>query len=144
MRMPIEGGEPKQLSDDFVVSLAISPDGQQIAVITVQREGAQETFMIKVIPASGGAPIKSIPTLEALAGELEYSADGKAVYYPVTEKGVANLFRQSLDGGAPTRVTDFKELNIYGYAYDWADNKLAITRGRVNSDVVVFTDQTAQ
>ena len=112
--------------------------------MTVQREGAQETFMIKVMPASGGAPIKSIPALEALVGDLEYSADGKAVYYPVTEKNVANLFRQSLDGGAPTRVTDFKELKIYGYAFDWPNSKLAITRGKVNSDVVVITEQASR
>jgi serine/threonine protein kinase/Tol biopolymer transport system component len=145
MRVPMDGGEPKQLSDDFAISVAISPDGQQIALTTVQGGGAQTTGVIKVIPASGGAPIKSIPASEALSGNgLEYSADGKAVYYPVTEKGVANMFRQSLDGGAPTRVTDFRELGIYGYAFDWANKKLAITRGKLNSDVVVITEQAAQ
>ena len=144
MRAPIDGGEPRQLLDDFVLSLAISPDGQQIALTTVQGAGAQATGVIKVIPSSGGAPIKSIPAFKALTGELAYSADGKAVYYPVTEKGVANLFRQSLVGGAPTRVTDFRDLGIYGYAFDWTNNRLAITRGKLNSDVVVITEQAAQ
>jgi len=75
---------------------------------------------------------------------MEFSQDGRALYYPIIEKGVSNLVKQSLDGGAPTRVTDFRELTVYGYAYDWAANKLAITRGKVNSDVVVITQQAAQ
>ena len=52
--------------------------------------------------------------------------------------------RQSLDGGPPTPVTDFKELTVYSYSYNWSANKLAITRGKVNSDVVAITQQAAQ
>ena len=144
MRMAMDGGEAKRLSDEFVVSLAISPDGQQIALMTVQGQGVQQNWVIKVIPAEGGAPVKSVPALEALAGGLQYSADGKAVFYPVIEKGVSNLFKQSLEGEAPTRATDFKNLTIYGYAFDWANNKVAITRGKLNSDVVVIAEQVAQ
>jgi serine/threonine protein kinase/Tol biopolymer transport system component len=145
MRMAMEGGEAKQLSTEFVINTpAISPDGQQVALLTVQGNGVQTTCVIKVIPANGGAPVKSIPALEAVSGGLSFSADGKAVYYPISEKGVSNLFKQSLEGGTPTPVTDFKELSVYGYSYDWSANKLAITRGKVNSDVVVITQQAAQ
>ena len=41
-------------------------------------------------------------------------------------------------------MTDFKELTVYGYSYNWPANKLAITRGKVNSDVVAITQQAAQ
>ena len=41
-------------------------------------------------------------------------------------------------------LTDFKELSVYGYSYNWSANKLAITRGKVNSDVVAITQQAAQ
>ena len=37
MEMPLAGGEPKQLSDKFVNSAAISPDGKQIAALTALR-----------------------------------------------------------------------------------------------------------
>ena len=57
---------------------------------------------------------------------------------------MSNLVRQSLDGGAPTPVTDFKDLTIRGYAYNWPTNQLAVTRGKLNSDVVVITQQAAQ
>ena len=144
MRREMSGGEPKQLSDEFVIFGAISPDSQQVALMTVQGAGVQMTGVIKVIPATGGAPVKSMPEAEAISGGLAYAPDGKALYYPVIEKGVSNLVKQSLDGGPSTHVTDFKELTIYGYSYNWPANKLAITRGKVNSDVVAITQQAAQ
>jgi serine/threonine protein kinase/Tol biopolymer transport system component len=144
MRMAMDGGEPKQLSDDFVFNTAISPDGQYVAITSVEGQGVVTKGMLKVLPANGGAPTKSAPVEQAVSGRLQFSADGKAIYYPVTEKGVSNLVKQPLDGGAPVPVTDFKELTFYGYAFDWAHNKLAMTRGKVNSDVVVITEQAAQ
>ena len=143
MKMAMEGGEAQQLSGDFVQLVAVSPDGQQIALLSVEGSGVQTKFVIKVIPANGGAPVKAFDAPAGLSGNLQFSADGKAVYYPITEKGVSNLVRQSLDGGPPTPVTDFKELTMYGYAFNWPANKLAITRGKVNSDVVVITQQAA-
>ncbi len=144
MRMPLEGGEPRQMWDDFVESAAISPDGQQIALLTVQGNGVQTRLVIKVIPANGGAPMKTFEANQQISGTMQYSEDGGAVYYPINQKGVTNLVRQSLDGGPPGPVTSFKDLVTYGYAYNWPDNKLAIIRGRVNSDVVVLTQQAAQ
>jgi serine/threonine protein kinase len=144
MRMEMTGGEPKKLSDEYVIFGAISPDSQQVALMTVQGTGVQTTGVIKVIAATGGAPVKSVPEAGAIAGGLAFAPDGEAVYYPVTEKGVSNLVKQSLDGGPPTPVTDFKELSVYGYSFNWSANKLAITRGKVNSDVVAITQQAAQ
>ena len=141
--MAMEGGEAQQLSGDFVQLVAVSSDGQQVALLSVEGSGVQTKFVIKVIPANGGAPVKAFDAPAGLSGNLQFSADGKAVYYPITEKGVSNLVRQSLDGGPPTPVTDFKELTMYGYAFNWPANKLAITRGKVNSDVVVITQQAA-
>jgi Tol biopolymer transport system component len=144
MRMEMSGGQPKQLSDEYVIFGAISPDSQQVALMTVEGTGVQITGVIKVIPAAGGAPVKSVPEAGAISGGPAYAPDGKAVYYPVTEKGVSNLVKQSLDGGPPTAVTDFNELTVYSYSYNWSANKLAITRGKVNSDVVAITQQAAQ
>lgn len=100
--------------------------------------------VIKIIPADGGAPLRSFDALTDISGELQFSQDGKAIYYPVTEKGVSNMVHQPLDGSPPTQVTDFKELTAYGYAYNWPDSKLAISRGRPNNDVVIITQQAAQ
>jgi Tol biopolymer transport system component len=144
MKSPVKGSEARQLTDDFVQFPAISPDGQQIAMISVEGNGVQTKTVIKIIPADGGAPMKTFEPNPLISGRPEFSSDGKALYYPITEKGVSNLVKQSLDGGPPTPVTDFKELTVYGYAYNWPANKLAITRGKVNSDVVAITQQATQ
>ena len=141
MRKAWAGGEPKQLSDDFADSADISPDGNSIALVSVVGSGVQSKIVIKIIPAEGGAPIKVLDANPLISGSIQYWEDGKAVVYPITEKGVSNLVKQSLDGGPPTQVTDFNELITYGYAYNWPADKLAITRGRLNSDVVVITQQ---
>ena len=143
MRMPVESGPSKQLSDEFVEFAAISPDGQQIAMLTVQGNGVQTRLSIKVIPANGGAPIKTVDAHPLISGLMQYSGDGKSVYYAITEKGVSNLVKQSLDGGTPGQVTNFNDLVAYGYAYDWSNKKLAITRGKSNSDVVLIKQQQA-
>ena len=144
MRMGTDVGQAKQLTDDYVQFGTISPDGQQVAGLSLEGTGVQTKGVIKVYPADGGAPIKTITPDPHMSAGMQYSSDGKAFYYPVTEKGVSNIFRQPLDGGPPTPVTDFKELTAYGYSYNWPANKLAVTRGKVNSDVVVITQQAAQ
>jgi len=144
MRAPTAGGSAKQLTETTVYSGAISPDNQQIAILTFAGEGVQMHPVIQLIPADGGAPIKRIDADPAMSGEMQFSSDGKALYYPVKVKGVSNMVRQSLDGGPAAPATDFTELTSFGFSYDWARNQLAITRGRVNSDVVVITQQAAQ
>jgi eukaryotic-like serine/threonine-protein kinase len=143
MRMPMEGGQPQQLTEDQVNFAAISPDGQQIAMLTYQGDGTQVRPVIKVIPATGGAPIKTVDAYRTISGYLQYSDDGKAIYYPITKKGVSNFLKQPLDGGPETQVTSFNELTSYGYAYSWANKKLAVTRGKSNSDVVLIKQQQA-
>ena len=143
MRKSLEGGQATQLSDEVVEFSAVSPDGQQIAMLTLQGTGTQTKLVIKTIPASGGAPTRAFDANPLISGVMQYSGDGKSVYYPITERGVSNMVQQSIDGGPATQVTDFKELDIHGYAYDWPNKKLAITRGKSNSDVVLITQQAA-
>ena len=112
-------------------------------MLTVQGNGVQTRLVIKVMPANGGAPIKTIDPHPLLSGIMQYSGDGRSIYYPITEKGVSNLVKQSLDGGAPVPVTNFTDLVTYGYAYDWSNKRLAITRGKSNSDVVLIKQQQA-
>ncbi len=143
MRMALEGGEPKRLSDDVVEFGAISQDAQQVAMLAIEGDSVQIKLLIKVIPANGGAPVKSFDAHRLISGMMQFSADGKSILYPITEKGVSNLVKQSLDGGAPVQVTNFSDLVTYGYSYDWPNKKLAVTRGKSNSDIVLITQQQA-
>jgi serine/threonine protein kinase/Tol biopolymer transport system component len=141
MRMPIEGGEAKQIFDTFAVTAAISPDGSTAAVVTIDGSGTNTRLLVKLIELNGGATIKSLPVNPRASGTLQFSADGRFLYYPVNEHGVSNLIRQPLDGGDPVMVTQFNDLRIYGFSYDWTNKKLAVARGHLNADAVMIRQQ---
>ncbi len=144
MRAPISGGEPKQLSNKVAEFGVFSPDGQQIAAMTAEGTGVNFKGVIDIIPAQGGLPVKSFPPLPAISSFFQYSADGQSLYYPVTAKGVSNIVMQPIDSKNITAMTGFNELTIYGYQYDWKNKRLAVARGRNNTDVVLLTQQQAQ
>ncbi len=144
MEMPINGGEPKQLSDKIVQFAVFSPDGQQIAALTTQGAGVNFRSIVEILPAQGGLPVKTFPPITAISDVFQYSADGKSLYYPVTAKGVSNILSQPVGVETVLPQTNFEDLLIYGYDYDWKNKRLAIARGRSNTDVVLLTQQQVQ
>ncbi len=140
----MSGGQPKQMSDKVVQFAAYSPDGQQIAAFTSQGTGVNFRSMIEILPAQGGLPVKTFPPIPAISSIFEYSADGKFLYYPVTAKGVSNMLAQTIGEKNVTPMTNFSDLLIYGYDYDWKNKRLAVSRGRSNTDVVLLSQQQSQ
>ena len=144
MRQPLSGGEAKQIFPDFAQFASLTADGKTAAVSTLEGKGADTKFVIKLIDANGGPPMKTVYPSPYLWGHMTFSPDGKYLYYPVNEHGVSNIVKQSVDGGDPVPVTNFDDLLIYDYSYDWTNKRLAVTRGRSNSDAVLIKDQRAE
>jgi hypothetical protein len=142
--MPIGGGTAKQLSDRVTEFGAFSPDGQQVAMLTFQGSGVNFKAAIDIIPAQGGLPVKSFPPAQAMSNLFQYSGDGQALYYPITQKGVSNIVTQAIGGRVITPMTNFNDLTIYDYDYDWKNKKLAVARGHSNTDVVLLTQEQTQ
>ena len=143
MQMPIAGGEPRQLSDRAEFGV-FSPDGRQIAAFTEEGTGVNTRLEIAILPAQGGLPVKTFPPVFGISNYFQYSADGQSLYYPVTAKGVSNMGMQPIGTKTITQVTNFNDLIIYHYDYDWKNKRLAVARGRNNTDVVMLTQQQAQ
>ena len=144
MRQPLSGGEAKQIFPDFAQFGSLAADGKTVAVLTLEGKGADSRSVIKLIDADGGPAIKSIHPTQAIAGLVTFSPDGNSIYYPVNEHGVSNIVKQSIEGGDPVPVTNFDDLLIYDYSYDWKNKKLAVTRGRSDSDAVLIKDQRTE
>ncbi|HLI63040.1 MAG TPA: protein kinase [Terriglobales bacterium] len=144
MEMPLSGGQPRRISNQVTDFGVFSPDGQQIAALTTEGEGIRFKTMIAIIPAQGGLPVKVFPPATAISNVFQYAPDGQSLYYPITAKGISNMVMQPIDSKSITPVTDFHELTIYGYSYDWKNKRLALARGRSNTDVVLLTQQQAQ
>jgi hypothetical protein len=89
-------------------------------------------------------PVKTFPPVRSISNLFQYSADGQSLYYPITEKGVSNMVVQQIGSQAAMPVTHFDRFQIYGYDYDWKNKRVALARGRSNTDVVLLTQQQGQ
>ena len=71
---------------------------------------------------------------------FHWSPDGRALVYINTLDGVSNLWRQPLDGGKPSQITDFKSDLIYNFAYALDGRTIAFVRGSHTRDGVLIND----
>jgi eukaryotic-like serine/threonine-protein kinase len=135
MKMPVAGGAPVQITDKPSSRPAISPDGKLIAY--QHWDGQQGSLpRTQIISFSGGAPIKSF-TFEPQQ-TTRWSPDGNGLIFIQTRAGISNLWKQPLDGSAPSQLTDFKADRIYNYAWSRDGKRLVCVRGSDVSDVVLI------
>ncbi len=140
-KISIDGGAPSVIEQGAFYGARLSPDGKQIA--TFEEKNNQN--MIRIFNVLGGVPVKTFPL--APHGTLNYwdysllhwTTDGRALTYPLLDGDSMNLWRQPITGGPPQQLTHFKDLI---FAYDWSPDgkRLAITRGRTRSDVVLISN----
>jgi Tol biopolymer transport system component len=69
---------------------------------------------------------------------IHWTVDGRALTYIDTRNGVSNIWLQSLAGGPPRQLTDFADQQLFGFAWSHDGKQLAISRGVVNSDVMLL------
>ena len=133
-RVPFDGGQPQRLTDQAFSWPSVSPDGKWIAcgIATPVK------FQLATVPIDGGKPtfFESAPLANIRLG-IRWAADGKSVVYRDQRVG---LWRQKLDGSAPTRIQGLPPEKIYGFAWS-RDNKLfAYALGTEIRDVVLVTN----
>jgi Tol biopolymer transport system component len=145
LKLPIEGGTPTQLTEDYGLHPVVSPDGQWIACfyalqvpdsVAVRGQGARTIAMLSI---NGGPAVKTFETLPAARGELKWTPDGKAVAYIASRGGVSNIWAQPIDGGPPKQLTNFNSEQVFNFAWSRDGKQLALSRGVVNRDVVLIT-----
>ena len=133
-KSPIDGGEAVRLSEEQLIRCGVSQDGKMIAC---SLEAPGSPIRLAVLPIYGGSPAKIFDAEFHLPARLRWTPDGRAVTYIGRENGLADIWSQSIDGGEPKRLTNFKADNIF--SFDWSrDNKLVISHGTSTSDVVLM------
>jgi serine/threonine protein kinase/Tol biopolymer transport system component len=142
-KIPIDGGEATQLTDEYSFVPAISPDGKTIACMF--RSGYSDPFKLAIIPFEGGQPKKEFDIIPGVnpfyyGRQLRWSPDGRALHIIVNRDGVDNIWSQPIEGGQPVKLTSFKSDRIF--AFDWSrDGKqLVLARGNVTPDAVLISN----
>ena len=133
-KAPIGGGEPVRLTEERLLRCAISQDGKMVAC-SLETPGSP--IRVAVLPIDGGSPVKVFEVKLQLPARLRWTPDGRAVTYIKRPEGLSDIWSQSIDGGEPKRLTNFKADEIF--SFDWSrDNKLVISHGTAAGDVVLI------
>lgn len=135
-KVPIGGGEPVKVANAPPEMLGFSPDGKLMAYIDTEDQTKKR---IGIAPVDGNQRARFLD-LPASAWRIQWAPDGRSLTYVGSSKGVQNIWNQSLDGGTPSQMTDFKGVGIAFFAWSRDGKQVAIAGRQTSSDVVLISE----
>ena len=116
---------------------APSPDGKLIS--GHYNDAAQRGERMTVITPGHPEATLLLPTVPVPA---QWSPDGRSLLYIDTRRGVSNLWRHPVGGGAAAaQITKFTNDRIFRYALSRDQKRWAIVRGEISRDVVLVSER---
>jgi serine/threonine protein kinase/Tol biopolymer transport system component len=137
-KVPIEGGQPVQLTDKYTRMPMVSPDGQFMAcrdLVDARTRG------IAIFPFQGGDPIEQLPIPVMDWQRVQWTPDGRALTYVAIDKGVSNIWSYDLGTRSPKQLTHFTNELSYAYAWSADFRQVANLRGGETRDVTIINSQ---
>jgi serine/threonine protein kinase len=138
-RLPLDGGEPTQLTDFQAYLPAISPQGTRLAFY-FENNGQER---IGIIPIGGGELEVTLDGLAHTATSsslLRWTEDGEALIINTTPGDRSNLWRLPLDGSEPQRLTDFTDERLFWFEYSPDGETLVVSSGHYLRDAMLIRD----
>ena len=133
--VPVDGGVPAMLVKGLTRA-AMSPDGRSIAGFWQERADAPPS--LAVFPITGGRPSTVLAgRMAPFEGGVWWARDGRALYYTAADR--TNVWRQSLDGGAPAEVTGLGDGMISRGDLSPDGRSLLTVRAHPNRDAFLIT-----
>jgi eukaryotic-like serine/threonine-protein kinase len=149
MRVPTDGGAPELVPEAVIPKeifagqeMAISPDGRQLAFLVGGPEQQNPFQKIAVVTLDAGPKpaAQLIDPDPRISGSAAFTPDGKAIVYPVREKGVDNLWLQPLHASHGRQITNFQTDQILNFHFSDAGSILGVFQQHLESDVVLLHD----
>jgi len=139
-KISIDGGEPVRLTESYAVNPSVSPDGKLIACVGKKDDKANRKIL--VISAEDGNLLREfgIAPLSLSSHRLSWTPDGDAVRYAASLANIAGIYSQPIMGGAPKKLIELNENDIFDFGYSPDDLQLAVTRGGWQFDAVLISD----
>jgi serine/threonine protein kinase/Tol biopolymer transport system component len=149
-KVPIDGSAPaeaiagSQIAGAFLAGrgIGISPDGKTLAYV-VGIVNSPDTAPVEKIALLNTATLSSPRFLSPdprIAKGVQFTPDGLAVAYPISENGADNVWIQPLDGSPGRQITHFTSEQITAFHWSPDGKTLGIVRGHTDSDVVLLQE----
>jgi Tol biopolymer transport system component len=144
-KVSIDGGLPQQITDHAASAGMVSSDGKSIVYTFAESiDPFAPPNRIAVIPFEGGGEpkvfeITSSGTVTTVV-QAQWALDSRSFLYSVNQNNVSNIWSQSIDGGPPKQITNFKDSLISSFAWSKDGKQLACSRGVLLRDAVLITD----
>jgi Tol biopolymer transport system component len=139
-KVAIDGGEPVRLVTRDAMCPAVSPDGRMLAYV-IWDPNIHSSFELQVLSFETGALLKKIALPSAAKrsiNKLRWLPDSAGLVFVNDVDGVSNLVVQRLDGTMPKPLTDFRESQIFDFAWSLDSGQLVCVRGNKTSQVVLI------
>jgi serine/threonine protein kinase/Tol biopolymer transport system component len=130
--MPLAGGKAAQFAKVFAYYPVVSPDGKQLAFVSVNE---QKQAVISICALSDCSSPRTLPVARSPLS-LQWAPDGRGVAYSAG----SNIWVLPLDGAAPSQVTHLPEDEHRIEDFEWSPDgkRLAFSRSRTTWDIVLL------
>lgn len=125
--LPVGGGEPRVVAEDYSDAGFFSPDGELICYRTLRTIGGMDQFTSALIRTGDGQPVPMRP-IPPQAGNYEITSDGPSFLYLNRVDPAGNIFRQEVNDNPPTQVTRFTDGRVLGLAPSPDGSRILIAR----------------
>jgi serine/threonine protein kinase len=136
-KVSIDGGLPVQLNDRFSILPIVSPAGNLMACYLWDGNSKFDLKMA-VMTIDGSDLVASFPSASDRFQAFKWTSDGQALAYIYQWEGTSNIWTRTIDGGPPRPVTEFTSDQIFDFAISRDGKQIAMARGSVTNDVVLF------
>jgi len=143
-KIPMQGGQPTLLNKDGYSTPSVSPDGKLVASLYQLASTQSSPPKFALFSIDGGEPIKTFAIKNSISTSvlpsIQWSNDGRSVLYASTINNVSNIWSQSIDGGEPKPLTDFKDSLIVSFDISADGKRMICSRGVLIRNGVLISD----
>jgi len=139
-KMSLDGGPDAGIVPNSVIAANLAPDGKHILYAFVDA-GAGNKIRVGQAALDGSGPITFVeppPTLTMLRNGHWIPGQQTLAYVDV-RFGTPNLWTFSLTGKPAQQLTHFVSGRIFAFAWSVDGSRLALSRGAITSDAVLFS-----
>lgn len=136
-KIPVEGGDPVQVSGKSGLNPKVSPDGKLLACFYADAE-SDYGLKLTVLSTENGELVKQF-NVRALgvASKMFWSQDGQSLFFLKSQNGVSTIYRQPLDSDSPVKVIESKTDVIFRFALSGDDGFIVYESGSLIQEVIL-------